>query len=75
MASTKFSLQSILLLCLIFFSLLALHQCDEGTSVKPEIKFDGCMQIPGKGGQYCCVISHPQQCYPTIDECEAKCKR
>uniref|UniRef100_A0A0V0GJ09 Putative ovule protein n=1 Tax=Solanum chacoense TaxID=4108 RepID=A0A0V0GJ09_SOLCH len=77
MGFTKFSLQSVLLFCLVLFSLLALHHCDEGIgdegmNVEVEDKIDLCLQIPGQPGKWCCATA-TKACYPSLAACEAKC--
>ncbi|KAM3357084.1 hypothetical protein P3S68_023798 [Capsicum galapagoense] len=74
MATTKFLLQSILLLCLILLSLLALHHCDESIRAKSKVAAHTCIPLVdlGVAPKWCCT-GEKDKCYASSQECFANC--
>ncbi|KAM3304000.1 hypothetical protein P3S67_015032 [Capsicum chacoense] len=76
MVSTKLSFQSILLLCVILFSMMALHHCDESKRTKAKLASDVCIPLfnHGEPPEWCCYVDKPPTCdYDSLQACLAKC--
>ncbi|KAM3358789.1 hypothetical protein P3S68_021722 [Capsicum galapagoense] len=76
MASTQFVIQSILLFCVILFSRLPLHHCDESRRVDANLATEICIPLlsPGSPPEWCCTLDKPATCgYVSPIACHAKC--